>query len=162
MPSPQPIEYNNLPEKNNQFVIFKTEDDKISVDVRFESETAWLTQAHLVELFQSSKANISEHIKFGEGELNESSVVRKFRTTASDGKTYEIAHYNLDMIISLGYRINSKIAKNYLNEKELKGNRKGTYGLQKICPKNLSPIEQEYLNNIKILSEKGKKGIVKK
>jgi hypothetical protein len=80
--------------------------------VRLEEETVWLTQAQLVELFQSSKANISEHIKhiFEEGELNENSVVRKFRTTASDGKNYEIAHYNLDMIISLGYRINSKEA----------------------------------------------------
>ncbi|GHT62425.1 hypothetical protein FACS189451_06730 [Bacteroidia bacterium] len=109
---PKDTKYNKLPEKSNQFIIFKTEDDKISVDVRFESETVWLTQEHLVELFQSSKANISEHIKhiFEEREVNESSVVRKFRTTASDGKTYDIAHYNLDMIISLGYRINSKIA----------------------------------------------------
>ena len=112
MSKPQNIEQNNLPEKNNQFIIFKTEDDGISVDVRFEGETVWLTQANLTELFHSSKSNISEHIKhiFEEGELNENSVVRKFRTTASDGKTYEIAHYNLDMIISLGYRINSIIA----------------------------------------------------
>ncbi|GHV22750.1 hypothetical protein FACS1894174_07800 [Bacteroidia bacterium] len=71
MPSQENIEQNKLPEKNNQFIIFKTEDAQISVDVRFESETAWPTQAHLVELYQSSKANISEHIKhiFADGEL---------------------------------------------------------------------------------------------
>lgn len=94
------------------FVIYETDDKVAKVSVRLEEETVWLTQAHLVELFQSSKANISEHIKhiFEEGELNENSVVRKFRTTASDGKNYEIAHYNLDMIISLGYRINSRVA----------------------------------------------------
>jgi len=69
-------------------------------------------QAKLVELFQSSKANISEHIKhiFEEGELERDSVVRKFRTTAKDGKKYNIKHYNLDLIISLGYRVKSHIA----------------------------------------------------
>jgi hypothetical protein len=98
--------------KYPNFVIYETDDKVAKISVRLEEETVWLTQAHLVELFQSSKANISEHIKhiFEEGELNENSVVRKFRTTASDGKNYEIAHYNLDMIISLGYRINSKVA----------------------------------------------------
>ncbi|MDR2815913.1 MAG: virulence RhuM family protein, partial [Proteiniphilum sp.] len=98
--------------KHPDFVIYETDDKIAKVSVRLEEETVWLTQAHLVELFQSSKANISEHIKhiFEEGELSENSVVRKFRTTASDGKNYEIAHYNLDMIISLGYRINSKVA----------------------------------------------------
>lgn len=71
-----------------------------------------LTQAQLVELYQSSKANISEHIKhiFEEGELEENSVVRNFRTTAADGKTYNTKFYNLNMIISLGYRVKSKIA----------------------------------------------------
>ncbi|MDR0829277.1 MAG: virulence RhuM family protein, partial [Prevotellaceae bacterium] len=112
MPSPQSIEYNNLPQKPNQFIIFKTEDDKISVDVRFESETAWLTQAHLAELFQTSRPNITMHIKniLEEGELQEISVCKDFLHTASDGKNYNTKYYNLDMIISLGYRINSKIA----------------------------------------------------
>jgi hypothetical protein len=101
----------NIEKKQPDFVIYATDDDVAKISVRLEEETVWLTQAHLVELFQSSKANISEHIKhiFDEGELNDS-VVRKIRTTASDGKNYEIAHYNLDMIISLGYRINSKVA----------------------------------------------------
>ncbi len=103
---------NETPQKRPDFIIYETDNNIAKVSVRLEEETVWLTQAHLVELFQSSKANISEHIKhiFEEGELNENSVVRKFRTTASDGKNYEVAHYNLDMIISLGYRINSKVA----------------------------------------------------
>ena len=93
-------------------VIYQTEDGVTKIDVRFIDETVWLTQAQLVELFQSSKSNISEHIKniFAEGELDEASVVRKFRTTAVDGKSYLVAHYNLDMIISLGYRVKSLIA----------------------------------------------------
>ncbi|MDR1023496.1 MAG: virulence RhuM family protein [Prevotellaceae bacterium] len=101
-----------ISKKYPDFVIYETDDKVAKVSVRLEEEPVWLAQAHLVELFQSSKANISEHIKhiFEEGELNENSVVRKFRTTASDGKNYEIAHYNLDMIIALGYRINSKVA----------------------------------------------------
>ena len=93
-------------------IIYQTEDGRTKVDVRFEDETAWLTQAQLVNLYQSSKSNVSEHIKhiFEEGELEEKAVVRKFRTTAADGKNYSVTHYNLDMIISLGYRIKSKIA----------------------------------------------------
>ena len=69
-------------------------------------------QQQLTELYQCSKSNISEHIKhiFEEGELDNDSVVRKFRTTADDGKTYNVTYYNLDMIISLGYRIKSVIA----------------------------------------------------
>lgn len=96
----------------NQIVIYQGVDGKSHIEVRFEGETAWLSQAQLVELFQSSKANISEHIKhiFEENELDRDSVVRKIRTTASDGKKYEIEHYNLDMIISLGYRVKSHIA----------------------------------------------------
>ena len=98
-----------------EIVIFKTTDNKISVDVRFEDETVWLTQVQLVELYQSSKANVSEHIKhiFEDGELEESATVRKFRTVQTEGNrqvSREHEYYNLDMIISLGYRIKSKIA----------------------------------------------------
>ena len=93
----------------NQIIIYEGDDGNSRVEVRFEGETAWLTQAQLVELFGSSKANISEHIKhiFEENELDRDSVVRKFRTTASDGKNYEVEHYNLDLIISVGYRVKS-------------------------------------------------------
>lgn len=94
---------------NSQLLIYQTPDGDIKVDVRLEDETVWLTQAHLCELFQKSKATISEHISniFKEGELVEDSVVRNFRTTADDGKTYDTKHYNLDVIISVGYRVKS-------------------------------------------------------
>ena len=99
----------------SEIIIYQTEDGHTKIDVKFEDETVWLTQAQLCELYQTSKSNISEHIKhiFEEGELDENSVVRKFRTTAADGKKYNTIHYNLDMIISLGYRVKSKIATNF-------------------------------------------------
>ncbi len=94
----------NMEQKSN-IIIYTTEDGHTKIDVKFEDETVWLTQAQLCELYQTSKSNISEHIKhiFEEGELEENAVVRKFRTTATDGKNYNTTHYNLDMIISLGY-----------------------------------------------------------
>ena len=96
----------------NKVIIYTANDGKTKIDVKLEEETLWLTQAQMCELYQSSKSNVSEHIKhiFEEGELNEESVVRKFRTTAADGKEYLVSHYNLDMIIALGYRIRSIIA----------------------------------------------------
>ena len=99
----------------SEIIIYQTEDGYTKIDVKFEDETVWLTQAQLCELYQTSKSNISEHIKhiFEEEELDEESVVRKFRTTAADGKNYNTIHYNLDMIISLGYRVKSKIATNF-------------------------------------------------
>ena len=99
----------------NEILIYQTEDGQTKIDVKFQDETVWLTQAQLCELYQTSKSNISEHIKhiFEEGELEEKAVVRKFRTTAADGKNYNTIHYNLDMIISLGYRVKSKIATNF-------------------------------------------------
>ena len=74
----------------NEILIYQTEDGQTKIDVKLEDETVWLTQAQLCELYQTSKSNISEHIKhiFEEGELEENSVVRKFRTTAADGKNY--------------------------------------------------------------------------
>ena len=107
----QKIDFKEMNKDNNQgeIVIYQTDDGDTKIDVRFVDETVWLTQAQLCELYQTSKSNVSEHIKniFEEGELEENSVVRKFRTTASDGKNYNVSYYNLDMIISLGYRIKS-------------------------------------------------------
>ena len=107
----QKIDLKEMNKDNNQgeIVIYQTDDGGTKIDVRFVDETVWLTQAQLCELYQTSKSNVSEHIKniFEEGELEENSVVRKFRTTASDGKNYNVSYYNLDMIISLGYRIKS-------------------------------------------------------
>lgn len=78
--------------QNSRIIIYQSDDGRTSVDVRFQGETTWLTQAQLVALFQSSKSNVSEHIKhiFEEKELDQDSVVRNFRTTAADGKTYEV------------------------------------------------------------------------
>lgn len=90
-------------------IMYQTEDGKTKIDVRLEDETVWLTQAQMVELFQTSKQNISLHIKniFLEGELNEEAVVKEYLTTANDGKKYKTKHYNLDVIISVGYRVKS-------------------------------------------------------
>lgn len=77
---------------NSQLLIYQTPDGQIKIDVHLEEETVWLTQAHMAELFGKSKKTISEHIQniFSEGELEESSVVRKFRTTAADQKNYDV------------------------------------------------------------------------
>lgn len=112
-------EKNIVPDNDQgEIVIYQTDDGETKIDVRFVDETVWLTQAQLIELFQSSKANISEHIKniYEEGELDEASTVRKFRTVQIEGNrtvTRNLTHYNLDMIISLGYRVKSKIATNF-------------------------------------------------
>ncbi|MGN1252462.1 MAG: virulence RhuM family protein [Muribaculaceae bacterium] len=100
---------------NNQVIIYQGEDGETRIDVKFTGETVWLSQQQLCELYNTSKANVSEHIKniFEDGELDEDSVVRKFRTTAADGKSYNVSFYNLDMIISLGYRIRSVIATHF-------------------------------------------------
>lgn len=93
-----------------EILIYQNSEGSIKIDVRLEAETVWLSQAQLCDLFQKSKATISEHIKniFEEGELNENAVIRNFRTTASDGKSYYVNHYNLDVIISVGYRVKSQ------------------------------------------------------
>ena len=94
-------------------IILYQPDEAVKLEVRLEDETVWLTQAQLVELFQSSKANISEHIKniYEQGELEENSTVRDFRTVRQEGKRQvvrNISYYNLDAIISIGFRVNSK------------------------------------------------------
>ena len=93
----------------NEIIIYQTQDGKTKIDVKIEDETVWLNQAQMVELFETTKQNISLHIKniYEEGELDENSVVRNFRTTAEDGKNYNVKHYNLDVIISVGYRVKS-------------------------------------------------------
>jgi len=101
--------YNKNQNNNSNILIYQTDDGKTKIETRLEDETVWLTQAQICELFQKTKATISEHIKhiFEEGELNNDSVVRNFRTTAIDGKNYETNFYNLDVIISVGYRVKS-------------------------------------------------------
>lgn len=99
-------------EENNKILIYTDGSGLTKIDVKLEEDTLWLTQAQMCELYQTSKSNVSEHIKhiFEEGELQEETVVRKFRTTAADGKSYLTTFYNLDMIIALGYRVRSVIA----------------------------------------------------
>jgi hypothetical protein len=96
----------------NEIIIYQNEFSSTKIEVRLEDETVWLTQNQIVELFDSSKANISEHIKniFETNELHEKSTVRKIRTVQIEGGrevSRELLHYNLDMIISIGYRVNS-------------------------------------------------------
>jgi hypothetical protein len=99
-------------ELSGEIVIFETSDGLATVDVRIDGETIWLTQKQLADLFQTSRPNITMHIKniFDEGELAEESVCKDFLLTADDGKGYNTKHYSLDMTISLGYRVNSRLA----------------------------------------------------
>ena len=107
------MDENNLPKNNTaQFLIFTAETGNPKIEVRIEGEMVWLTQKLMAELFDISIPTISEHLKniFETGELKEDSVVRNFRITATDGKDYDTMHYNLDAVIAVGYRVNSKRA----------------------------------------------------
>jgi len=96
-------------EPQSQLLLYQTEDGKTRLEVRLENETVWLTQNQMAELFQTSIPNVSMHIRnvFAEGELQPGSVVKEFLTTAADGKNYQTKFYNLDVIISVGYRVKS-------------------------------------------------------
>ena len=96
-------------------IIYKTQDGNNKIEVKMYENTVWLNQKQLSELFGVSKATISEHIKniFNEEELTSESVVRNFRTTANDGKNYNVDYYNLDMILAIGYRVRSNIGVNF-------------------------------------------------
>ena len=98
--------------RKSRFLIYQAENGVIKIDVRFEDETVWLTQQLMAELFQTTKQNIGLHLKniFGEGELAREAVVKDFFTTAADGKSYNTRFYNLDAIISVGYRVKSRVA----------------------------------------------------
>lgn len=109
------MEENN---NNNNIIIYQSEDGKTKIDVKFEGETVWLSQAQLVTLYQTSRTNVVEHIKhiYEEGELEEVSTCRKFRQVQKEGErtvSRELPFYNLDMIISLGYRIKSRVATHF-------------------------------------------------
>lgn len=93
----------------SDIVMYQTEDGLTKIEVEFENDTAWLSQSQMAELFQTTKQNISYHINncFKEGELNEISVVKDYLTTAADGKPYNTHYYNLDVVISVGYRVKS-------------------------------------------------------
>ncbi len=135
---------NNKP--NTDIVIYTTEDGMTKVEATFDNDTVWLSIDQMAELFQRDKSTISRHIKnvFAEGELIRDSVVANFATTAADGKTYQVDYYNLDVIISVGYRVKSvrgtqfriwatSILKEYMkkgfamDDERLKGNGGGQY-----------------------------------
>lgn len=99
----------NLSPREAEFLLYQTEDGQTRVEVRFAGETAWLSLGQLTALFQRDKSVISRHIKniFDEGELERPAVVADFATTASDAKVYQVEHFNLDVIISVGYRVKS-------------------------------------------------------
>ena len=134
---------------NNQIIIYRSEDGETRIEVKFMGETVWLSQQQMADLFQSSRSNVVEHIKhiYEEGELDEESTCRNFRQVRQEGNrqvTREIPFYNLDMIISLGYRIRSVIATHFrrwaterlkeyiikgftMDDERLKGNGGGAY-----------------------------------
>lgn len=135
--------------EHGEIVVYQAEDGLTRVDVRFEGETVWLTQGQLVELYHSSKSNISEHIShiLEEGELTEAATVRKFRTVQTEGGRQvarDLTYYNLDMIIAIGYRVRTPIGTHFrqwatarlkeymlkgfaLDDERLKGNGGGNY-----------------------------------
>ena len=136
-------------EDNNQIIIYQSEDGETRIEVKFTGETVWLSQQQMAELYQSSRSNVVEHIKhiYEEGELDEESTCRNFRQVRQEGSRQvmrEIPFYNLDMIISLGYRIRSVIATHFrrwaterlkeyiikgftMDDERLKGNGGGAY-----------------------------------
>lgn len=93
-----------------QFLLYQTPDGDSQIEVKLQNDTVWLSLDQMAELFQRNKSTISRHVKnvLEDGELEKKSVVAFFATTASDSKTYSVAYYNLDMIISVGYRVHSK------------------------------------------------------
>ena len=101
--------------KDSEIILYKTPNQDIKVEILVENETIWLPQQKIAELFDTTKQNVSLHVKniFESGELDENSVVKDFLTTASDGKNYKTKHYNLDAIISIGYRVNSASATHF-------------------------------------------------
>jgi len=100
------------PPAKGQFLVYSTEDGRTKIEVRLENETVWLTQQHMADLFQTTKQNVSLHLQniFKEKELAEDSVIKESLTTAADGKSYQTKFYNLDAIISVGYRVKSAVA----------------------------------------------------
>lgn len=166
---------NNLIENNNEIIIYTTDDGQVDIEVRLEDENVWLTQNSMAELFDTTRNNITMHIKniFEEGELQENSVSKESLLTAKDGKNYKTKFYNLDLIISVGYRVKSvrgtqfriwanKLIKEYLikgynlNVKRFKNNGGGTISHEKALEKaheeydkymknHLTQAEKDYL-----------------
>lgn len=151
---------------NGQIAIYQLENGQTKLEIVLDEDTVWLSQTQMCDLFDKNKRTISEHIRniFKEGELLENSVVRKFRTTAADGKSYEINQYNLDVIISVGYRVKSQrgtqfriwannILKQYLiqgyalNEEKLKAEQEKLTNLKRAVELSSRLIHHKDLSN---------------
>ena len=165
---------NDLTNSQNNIIIYTTDDEQVRIEVRLEDENVWLTQNAMAELFDTTRNNITMHIKniFAEGELEEKSVSKESLLTAKDGKNYKTKFYNLDVIISVGYRVKSirstqfriwanKLIKEYLikgynlDSERMKNNGGGVYFeelLEKI--RDIRSSEKDYL---RILGEDMKK-----
>ena len=135
-----------------EFLIFTQQAGKDGIEVRYEKETIWLSQKLMAELFDVNVRTISEHLKniFSSGELTENSVIRKFQITASDGKRYNTQFYNLDAIISVGYRVNSRRATQFrqwatrvLHQFAIKG-----YVLDRKRLENGSFVDEDYFERL--------------
>ena len=157
---------------NNDIVIFKNGELELEVSVSEDRNTVWLSLDQMAELFSRDKSTISRHIRnlFNEGELDKNSVVAKFATTASDGKTYQVDYFNLDVIISVGYRVKSKrgvqfriwatsILKNYMlkgyaiNQKRLEALDRTVKIQSRIIASTLELDEKEVLNVVEAYAD---------
>ena len=129
-------------------IIYTTEDGLTKVETTFDGETVWLSIDQMAELFQRDRSVIGKHVRniFKEGELEKESVWAKFAYTATDGKVYNVDYYNLDVIISVGYRVKSKRGTQFRIW--------ATGEYKKYKARTLSTVEEDYLNSIKILEKK--------
>lgn len=153
---------NSISTPSGDFILYQTEDGRTRIEARFQEETFWLSLNQLVDLFQRDKSVISKHIKniFDEGELRREPVVANFATTAADDKTYQVDHYNLDVIISVGYRVKShrgtqfrQWATQRLREYIVKG-----FTMDDERLKNLRPVDHDFLEAAKQIEAKRKSG----
>ena len=151
---------------SNNIIIYQSDDGKTKIDVKLENETVWLSQQQMALLFKTSRTNIVEHINniYLEEELDKFSTCQNFRQVRKEGNrevSREIPFYNLDMIISLGYRIKSKIATNFrkwaterlkeymikgftLDDARLKGNGGGNYWKELLARKRISDLQKKF------------------
>lgn len=129
-------------------IIYTTEDGLTKVETTFDGDTVWLSIDQMAELFQRERSVIGKHVRniFKEGELEKESVWAKFAYTATDGKVYNVDYYNLDVIISVGYRVKSKRGTQFRIW--------ATGEYKKYKARTLSEVEEDYLNAIKILEKK--------
>lgn len=135
-------------QRKADMIIYTTEDGLTKVETTFDGDTVWLSIDQMAELFQRDRSVIGKHVRniFKEGELEKESVWAKFAYTATDGKVYNVDYYNLDVIISVGYRVKSKRGTQFRIW--------ATGEYKKYKARTLSTVEEDYLNAIKILEKK--------